>query len=66
MRIFQRVWKATGFRLLWALRFKLVDKATFGSSNAVDEIGIFLSDEADLDFVGALRFFDDVGEIICL
>ena len=49
-----------------ALRFKLVDKATFGSSNAVDEIEIFLSDEADLNFDEALRFCDDVGEIICL
>ena len=43
-----------------------MDKATFGSSNAVDEIEIVLSDEADLHFDGALRFFDDVGEIICL
>ena len=43
-----------------------MDKATFGSSNAVDEIEMFLSDEADLDFDEALRFFDDVGEIICL
>ena len=43
-----------------------MDKATFGSSNTVDEIEFFLSDEADLDFDEALRFFDDVGEIICL
>ena len=43
-----------------ALRFKLVDKATFGSSNAVDEIEFFLSDEADLDFDEALRFCDEV------
>ena len=39
--------------------------ATVGSSNAVDDFEIFLSDEADLDFNGALRFFDDAGEIIC-
>ena len=48
-----------------ALRFKLVDMATVESSNAVDEIEIFLSVGADFDFDGALRFFDVVGEIIC-
>ena len=43
-----------------------MDKATLGSSNVVDEIEFFLSDEADLEFDEALRFCDDVGEIICL
>ena len=32
----------------------------------MDEIEIFLSDEADLEFDEALRFCDDVKEIICL
>ena len=48
-----------------ALRFKLVGLATLESSNAGDEIEIFLSVWADLDFDGALRFFNDVGKIIC-
>ena len=43
-----------------------MDKATLGSSNVVDEIEIILSDEADLDLDEALRFCDDVWEIICL
>jgi hypothetical protein len=37
-----------------------VDKATLGSNNVVDEIEIFLLDEADLELDEALRFCDEV------